>query len=61
MKVCDVNNVRQTEMHTAEPLIPKPSSFMVEIAIEKLKRYKYQVLIKFQQNWSKQEVIHYIP
>jgi hypothetical protein len=27
-------------MHTAGPLIPEPSSFEVEITIEKLKRYK---------------------
>jgi hypothetical protein len=34
------NNVRQTEIHTAEPLVPGPSAFQVEMAIEKLKRYK---------------------
>jgi hypothetical protein len=34
------NNVRQTEIHTAEPLVPEPSVFEVEMAIEKLKRYK---------------------
>jgi hypothetical protein len=33
-------NVRQTEVHTAEPLIPEPNSFEVEITIEKQKRYK---------------------
>jgi hypothetical protein len=27
-------------MHAAESLVPEPSSFDVEIAIEKLKRYK---------------------
>jgi hypothetical protein len=27
--------------HTAEPLVPKPSPFQVEIAITNLKRYKY--------------------
>jgi hypothetical protein len=30
----------QTEIHTAEPLVPDPSTFDVLIAIEKLKRYK---------------------
>jgi hypothetical protein len=35
-----INDVRQTEMHTAELLIPGPSSFKVEIATEKLKRHK---------------------
>jgi hypothetical protein len=32
--------VRQTEMHTAEPFVPEPSASEVEVAIEKLKRYK---------------------
>jgi hypothetical protein len=35
-----VNDVKQTEIHTAEPLVPEPSSSEVEIAIEKLKRCK---------------------
>jgi hypothetical protein len=45
-----INDVWQTEMHTTEPLVPEPSFFNVEIATEKLKRYKHQVFIKFQQN-----------
>jgi hypothetical protein len=32
-------HVRQIEIHTAEPLVPDPSPFEVEIAIAKLKRY----------------------
>jgi hypothetical protein len=40
LNVRGVNDVRQTEIHTAEQLIPEPSSSEVEIAIEKLKRYK---------------------
>jgi hypothetical protein len=35
-----VNDVRQTEIHTAEPLVPKPSASEGEMAIEKLKRHK---------------------
>jgi hypothetical protein len=35
-----VNDVRQTEIHTAEPLVPKPTAFEVEMAIEELKRHK---------------------
>jgi hypothetical protein len=35
-----VGAVRQTEIHTAKPLIPDPSTFEVESAIAKLKRYK---------------------
>ena len=33
-----VNDVRQTELHTAEPLVPEPSASDLKIAIEKLKR-----------------------
>jgi hypothetical protein len=32
--------VRQTEIHTAQPLVPEPSAPEVEVAIGKLKRYK---------------------
>jgi hypothetical protein len=39
LNVHGVNDVRQTEIHTAEPLVPEPSSSEVEIAVEKLKRY----------------------
>ena len=35
-----VNDVRQTEIHTAEPLVPEPSAFEVDLAIEKLKNHK---------------------
>jgi hypothetical protein len=34
------NDVRETVIHTAEPLVPQPSAFEVEMAIEKLKRHK---------------------
>jgi len=40
LNVHGVNDVRQTEIHTAEPLVPEPSAFEVEMAIEKLKRCK---------------------
>ena len=35
-----VNDLRQTEIPTAEPLVPEPSAFEVELAIEKLKSHK---------------------
>jgi hypothetical protein len=35
-----VNDVRQTEMHTTEPLLSEPICFKVESATEKLKQYK---------------------
>jgi hypothetical protein len=40
LNVHGVNNVRQTEIHTAEPLKPELGPFEVEIAVEKSKRYK---------------------
>jgi hypothetical protein len=53
------SDVKQTEIHTAEPLVPEPSAFEVEMAIEKLKVKNHQVLIRFQQNSLKQEVAKY--
>jgi hypothetical protein len=35
-----VNDVRQREIHTAELLVPEPSAFVAELAIEKLKSKK---------------------
>jgi len=40
LNIQGVNDVRLTEIHTAEPLVPEPSAFEVEVAIEKLKRHK---------------------
>jgi len=40
LNVHRVNEVRQTEIHTAEPLVPEPSAFEVELAIGKLKSHK---------------------
>jgi hypothetical protein len=34
-----INDVRQIKIHTAEPLVPKPSHLEDEIAIAKLKKY----------------------
>ena len=36
LNVHGVNDVRQTEIHTAEPLVPAPSAFEVKMAIEEL-------------------------
>jgi len=40
LSVHGVNDVRQTEIHTAEHLVPEPSAFDFEFAIEKLKSHK---------------------
>ena len=39
-KVHGVSDVRQNKIRTEEPLVPEPSALEVEMAIEKLKRYK---------------------
>jgi len=35
-----LNDVRQTEIHTTEPLVPEPRAFEVEMSIEELKSNK---------------------
>jgi hypothetical protein len=32
-----VNDVMQTDIHTAQPQVPEPSAFETEMAVEKLK------------------------
>jgi sorting nexin-29 len=39
LNIAGVKDVRQTEIHTAEPLVPKPSAFEVELATDKLKSH----------------------
>ena len=34
------NEMRQTEIHTAEPRVPKPSTFEFELTIENLKGHQ---------------------
>jgi hypothetical protein len=40
LNVHNVSDVRQTEMHTAEPLVWRPSHLKVGISVAKLKKYK---------------------
>ena len=40
LNVHGVSDVRQAEIHTAEPLVPEPSALEVELAIEKLQSHK---------------------
>jgi hypothetical protein len=53
LNVHTVSEVRQIEVHTAEPFGPGPSRLEVEIPIEKFKKYK------FRQNRFKQEAKYY--
>jgi hypothetical protein len=39
LNVHGVNDVRQTDIHTAEPPVPERSAFDLEMAIEKLERH----------------------
>jgi hypothetical protein len=50
LNVHGVNDVRKTEIRTAEPLVPEPSAFEFAVATVKLKSQNHQVLIKSQQN-----------
>jgi hypothetical protein len=40
LNIHGVHDVGQMDIHTAEPLVPKPNFVEVEIAIGKLKNYK---------------------
>jgi hypothetical protein len=40
LNIHGINDVWQTKIHTAEPLVPEPSAFEFEMAIEKLKGHK---------------------
>jgi hypothetical protein len=46
----NVTDVRQIEIHSAEPLVPGHTHLEVEIASAKLKKYKSPVVLKFPQN-----------
>jgi hypothetical protein len=40
LNIHGVNDVRQTEIHTAEPLVPELSAFKFGVDVEKLRRHK---------------------
>jgi len=40
LNVRGVSDVRQSEMQTAEPVVPEPSAFEADVSIKKLKRHK---------------------
>jgi hypothetical protein len=55
-----VRNVRQKDIHTAEPLVPEPSLVEVKIAIGKLKSYKFSGTDQISAELIKAGVKHYI-
>jgi hypothetical protein len=50
LNVHRVNDMRQTEIRTAEPLVPDPRSFNVEFLLQSQKDINRHVVIKFRQN-----------
>jgi hypothetical protein len=42
LNVHRVRDVREMEIQTAQPLVPEPSLFVVEITVAQLKRYEYK-------------------
>jgi hypothetical protein len=60
LNVHGVNDVRQTEIYTAEPLVPEPSSSEVDIAIEKLKRCKSPGIDQIPAERIQAGGIHYV-
>jgi hypothetical protein len=60
LSVHGVNDDRQTEIHTAETLVPEPSSSEVVIVIEELKRYKAPGIDQISANLIQAGGIHYV-
>jgi hypothetical protein len=58
LNVQNDSDIRQIEVHTAEPLVPGLSSLEVEIAIAKLKKYKLLSAIHklVKSAWNKEEL-----
>jgi hypothetical protein len=53
LNIHGVHDVRQMDIHTAEPLVPEPSLVEVEIAIGKLKSYKSRGTDRIQAELNK--------
>jgi len=50
LNVHSVNDVRQTEIHTAEPLVSEPSALRLSWLLKTYKVTNHRILIKAQQN-----------
>jgi hypothetical protein len=60
LNVHGIHDVRQMDIHTAEPLVPEPSLVEVEIAIGKLRSYKSPGTDNIPAEMIKAGVKHYI-
>ena len=56
LNVRGLNDDKQADIHTAEPLVPVPSAVEFELAIDKIKTHNHHLLIKSQQKLLKQRV-----
>jgi hypothetical protein len=56
MNANKLNNIRQIEVHAADPLLPQSSASESEVVCAMLKSYELPVLIQFRQNVFKQEL-----
>jgi hypothetical protein len=52
LNVHNVSDVRQIEVHTAEPLVPRPSYLEFEVAIAKLEKYKSRNSDQLPAEWA---------
>jgi hypothetical protein len=50
-----VIDIRQTDIHTIEPLVPEPSAFEVKMNIEILKRHKSAGIDQIPADWFEAE------
>jgi hypothetical protein len=54
------DDVKESEIWTAEPLAPEPSDIEFAIAVEKLERHtNHEIFINSQQNCLKQAIRYY--
>ena len=59
LNVHGVNEIGQAETHAAEPLVPEPSVFEVELAIENLKNHKSPGIDQIPAELIKQSVAQF--
>jgi hypothetical protein len=59
LNVHKISDVRQIEIYTAELLAPYRIPFEAKLLLQSWKTVKGQVLIKFREDWFKQQVKYY--